>query len=424
MRAMAAVDAQLLWMSASVPNDQFLLYGFDGAPGSIEAAVAEVRRRAEGCPELRLRAVDDSPLRYPGWEFGAISDDQLVVHDGPAMDWQGCLDTVVGLTRLDASRMSWCVHVFPRVLGGPATAGVGAVVVVQISHALGDGHRSAELAAALLGRPRAPLPVGAPERGFLPWRAVVAGREHRRLRRAIGAGLIDPPPAPRPELSVNAGPRRSAAARTLVLDRARLAGRTVTVGVLSAVADALGGLLAGRGEDISRLGAEVPMAIPRRRMAHNNFRNFAVDLYPELAAPDRAERIAGQLAAHRRRGEHPAARASDAALEAVPAAVLRWGVGRFDPAERWPTVSGHTVVSSVYRGPADLSFGGCPVVLTAGFPALSPMMGLTHGVHGIGGTVAVSVHADPTVVDIEDYLDRLRHALGLPRSPRSPREQT
>jgi hypothetical protein len=331
------------------------------------------------------------------------------------------------LTRLDASRMSWCVHVFPRVLGGPATAGVGAVVVVQISHALGDGHRSAELAAALLGRPRAPLPVGAPERGFLPWRAVVAGREHRRLRRAIGAGLIDPPPAPRPELSVNAGPRRSAAARTLVLDRARLAGRTVTVGVLSAVADALGGLLAGRGEDISRLGAEVPMAIPRRRMAHNNFRNFAVDLYPELAAPDRAERIAGQLAAHRRRGEHPAARASDAALEAVPAAVLRWGVGRFDPAERWPTVSGHTVVSSVYRGPADLSFGGCPVVLTAGFPALSPMMGLTHGVHGIGGTVAVSVHADPTVVDIEDYLDRLRHALGLPRSPRSPRsprEQT
>ena len=38
-------------------------------------------------------------------------------------------------------------------------------------------------------------------------------------------------------------------------------------------------------------------------------------------------------------------------------------------------------------------------------------MGLTHGVHGIGDTVAISVHADPTAVDIEDYLDRLADAL-------------
>ena len=33
---------------------------------------------------------------------------------------------------------------------------------------------------------------------------------------------------------------------------------------------------------------------------------------------------------------------------------------------------------SVNRGPADLTFGGRRVLLTAGFPALSPMMGLTH----------------------------------------------
>ena len=82
---------------------------------------------------------------------------------------------------------------------------------------------------------------------------------------------------------------------------------------------------------------------------------------------------------------------------------------------RSPTVSGHTVVSSVNRGPADLSFGGRPVVLTAGFPALSPMMGLTHGVHGIGEAVAVSVHADPGVVDVDDYLERLAQALGCQR---------
>ena len=106
-------------------------------------------------------------------------------------------------------------------------------------------------------------------------------------------------------------------------------------------------------------------------------------------------------------------RASAAAFAAVPPVLLRWGIGQFDPSERSAVVSGHTVVSSVNRGPADLSFGGCPVVLTAGYPALSPMMSLTHGVHGIGDVLAISVHADPVNVDVDDYLPRLRSALGL-----------
>ena len=43
---MAAVDAQLFWLSAKVPNDQFLLYAFGGTPADIEAAVGGVRGRA------------------------------------------------------------------------------------------------------------------------------------------------------------------------------------------------------------------------------------------------------------------------------------------------------------------------------------------------------------------------------------------
>jgi hypothetical protein len=39
-------------------------------------------------------------------------------------------------------------------------------------------------------------------------------------------------------------------------------------------------------------------------------------------------------------------------------------------------------------------------------------MGLTHGVHGIGGIVSLSVHADSTVVDLDDYIARLSDALG------------
>ena len=69
-------------------------------------------------------------------------------------------------------------------------------------------------------------------------------------------------------------------------------------------------------------------------------------------------------------------------------------------------------MSSVHRGAADLYFGGAPVVLTTGCPSLSPMQGLTHGVHGVGDAVAVSVHAAESAVgDIDAYVDRLAAAL-------------
>jgi hypothetical protein len=45
------------------------------------------------------------------------------------------------------------------------------------------------------------------------------------------------------------------------------------------------------------------------------------------------------------------------------------------------------------------------VVLTSGYPGLSPVMGLTHGVHGIGDTVAMSVHAaESAIADIDEYV--------------------
>ncbi|MGC1740630.1 MAG: DUF1298 domain-containing protein, partial [Mycobacterium sp.] len=98
----------------------------------------------------------------------------------------------------------------------------------------------------------------------------------------------------------------------------------------------------------------------------------------------------------------------DRAFAAVPAPLLRWGVSHFDPDVRPLQVYGNTVVSSVYRGPGDLRFGGAPVLLTAGCPALSPAMGLAHGVHGIGDTVAISVHAAESAIgDIDAYLARL-----------------
>ena len=397
---MAAADAQLLWLSAKVPNDQFLVYVFDGTP-DIPAALDEVRRNAEGFQELRLRVCDDSPWRYPRWVSGSVGGGQFAVHQAvESGDWSACLESVARLDQLDATRMAWRVHVFPP-----------AVVVVQVSHAVGDGTRSAALAAALLGR-RVPIPAVTPDRGNLLWRGISAARAHRAMVRDTEAGALEPPPGPRPSLSVNAHPTPTSVMRTLVLDRARLRRPTVTVAALSAVAEALGGYLAERGEDTHLLGAEVPMAGSPTAKARNNFRNVSIGLHPDLDRERRAARIAWELDVARRRGEHPATQASVAAFASVPAPLLRWGMRRFDPAARSATASAHTVVSSVNRGPGDLTFGRSRVLLTAGYPALSPMMGLTHGVHGIGDVVAVSVHADPAVVDVDEYIGRLADALG------------
>jgi hypothetical protein len=92
--------------------------------------------------------------------------------------------------------------------------------------------------------------------------------------------------------------------------------------------------------------------------------------------------------------------------------LLRWGIAQFDADARPVQVAGNTVLSSVHRGAADLSFGDAPVVLTAGYPALSPAMGLTHGVHGIGDTIAISVHAAESAVgDVDAYVELLDAAL-------------
>jgi hypothetical protein len=412
---MAAVDAQFYWMSAQIPNDEFLLYAFDGEPADLEHAIEQVCRRARACPDLGMRVHDGSSLTYPQWVPTAVGPEQVVCHDLADHSWRGCLAGVAGLAgdQLDIRQMPWRMHVFTRVLGIPGVSGAGTVAVMQAPHALGDGARTSAMAAWLFGRA---VPVPEVERrpaGFFPWRAFDAARTHRRLIRDTRAGLLAPTLGSRPLLSTNVCADGARSMRTLVRHRSQLPGPTVTVGVLAAVSTALSGLL---GNAADSLGAEVPMAKPGVPQAHNHFGNVVVGLYPELELDARIERIATDLANGRRRFEHPATRSADRAFAAVPAALLRWGVSHFDPDVRPAQVSGNTVVSSVNRGPADLSFGGAPVVLTAGYPALSPVMGLTHGVHGIGETVAISVHAAASAfrsegADIDGYLELLDAAL-------------
>ena len=321
---MAAADAQLLWLSAKVPNDQFLVYVFDDEP-DFPAALDELRRNAEGCGELQLRVVDDDRLRYPRWACRGIDPGQFVVHHA-AGDWRSCLGAIGRLDQLDITRMAWRVHVF-----APAT------VVVQVSHALGDGTRSAALAAVPVRPPARrsppgdpgprPLPVAGDQRGEgLPG----PGPRHRGRR-------VESAPTPRPVLSINSRSSETPVLRTLVLDRAKLR-PTVTVAALSAVGEALGGYLADRGEDVSRLGAEVPMAGPPTTKVRNNFRNVGIGLYPE-ADSGNVRRVSPPTSPRNAAAPSTPPPWLDRSLRGGARPLLRWGVSKFDPHARSQTVS-------------------------------------------------------------------------------------
>ncbi|BBX15265.1 DUF1298 domain-containing protein [Mycolicibacterium duvalii] len=418
VRRLAAVDAQMYWMSSVIPNDQFLLYAFDGGPADLGGALDVIRHRARSCAELRLRIDDTASWAYPAWTPRDIGADQFVVHVLAEPTWQRCLDAVAALggDQLDARRLTWRLHVFDRIEGVPAV-GAGAVAVLQVSHALGDGTRASALAGYLFGRegPVPAVPAAPRKAAALVPRSVRAAHAHRQLVHDTAAGLVPPQADSRPTLHSNRRPDGLWHLRSIVCRRTQFGDATVTVGALAAVSEALGGHLRALGDDVGALGAEVPMAKTGARAANNHFGNVGVSLYPDLAARARTRAIADDLRRRRRRAAHPAMRAEAAAFAALPAPLLRWGVGKFDPDVRSPTVTGNTVLSSVHRGAKDLRFGNAVVALTAGFPALSPMMGLTHGVHAIGDTVAVSVHAADSAVGgpdgIDGYVDRLARAL-------------
>ncbi|RUP31295.1 MAG: DUF1298 domain-containing protein [Mycolicibacterium sp.] len=408
---MTAADAQSFWMSAKIPNDMFLVCAFDGVPADLDAALAAVGRNVAACSELLVRIDDSKSWRYPSWV--RCEDPEIVVHEPGDRTWSGCLNAVLGLAasdQLDATVRAWRLHVFVGVTGIPETTGPGTVVVVQMSHALADGRRATALMGRIFGREQ-PVPAVVESRlgtwalPYLAWRASAA---HRRLVHDTASGAVAAPADSWPVQATNNAPEGPDELRTVVRHRADLPGPTVTVGVLAAISEALAAELGG----VTGLGAEVPMAKIGTRRAYNHYGNVGVALHLELPFHERAARIEAELAMRRQRFEHPSAETSDAATAAVPARLLRWGTAQFDVHARSTTVTGNTVVSSVNRGPADLAFGGCPVVLTTACPALSPMMGLTHGVHGIGDTVTISVHASPSALpDVDSYVERLSAVL-------------
>ncbi|WP_187776218.1 wax ester/triacylglycerol synthase domain-containing protein [Antrihabitans cavernicola] len=429
---MAPRDAQMLWLSERVPSDQFLLFAFANATESAAELEQFVIGRARRIDDLGIR-VSTVPgnLDFPYWAPHDPGPDQVVEHELADSTWTGLTAAVADLfgDPLDTSVSPWRLHIFCDVVGAPGCNGAAVVAVLQISHALADGRRASAIARALFGsdepapmsgrRPAAPpaaiaaalgavrLPI---RTGHTLVRGIGAYSAQRELARLVDAGEL-PPENPGLELApLNADPG-PARVRMIICSSTdlRAPGITVTVSVLTAISSALAAFLSSSG----RLGAEVTVAMDSDTGARNNFRNVGVDLFPdESNLLTRAHLISDALEQRRLRARHPAATAQGKVTRALPAPMLRAEIAGYPLDQVPPTVSGNTVVSSVFRGAADLRLAGGSVQFTAGFPALSSVMGLTHGVHGIGDTVTVSITAGQVVLpDIDRYEQLLRGAL-------------
>ncbi|MFD0362002.1 hypothetical protein ACFQZZ_11170 [Nocardia sp. GCM10030253] len=459
MSSVAPQDATMYWLSKRTENDLFLLYCFADSGRPTAELRAMVARRSARIPDLRVRLREvPGDLDYPSWIPCDFAAEQFMEHPLPESNWPTVLVALGKLlgTGLDAAVRPWRLHIFRAISGAPGPqpeAEPATVVVLQMSHALADGRRAARIARALfsesgtihevgtasalpkwvsvdsalldsmLGLLRTPIQVTRTAvRGFHAYRA------QQKLAELTSTGHL-PAPGPdftpsliNPSIEVD-GLHHRVRMIVCAADQLRIPDRTVTVVVLTAVSLALARYLESRGALVDRLGAQVPMALPDQDLSapRNNYRSLGVDLFvdePDLRL--RSRRIADALADRVTRARHPLLAAQDRVTAVVPAVLLRRDIDRY-PIDTVPdSIAGHTVVSSVHRGTADLTFGGGRVRFTAGFPALGSVMHLTHGVHGLGddadgrgATVTISIHADAAALpDIDTYSDLLAEALG------------
>ena len=433
MQRMAAADAASYWMSERIPNDQFLLYCFAAPSISLDECARRLLARARHVDDLCLR-VHDVPATAdrPYWVSAEPTPDQVRV-DTTTRTWSSCLDAVGDLVAdpLVPSRAAWRLHLFGPVTDLPAGCGesvTGVVVVLQISHALGDGRRASQIARDLFtapydnrrgggfGMPGPVRDVGTLALGALRF----PGEFVSTVRHGVQVARIGKP-ATSGRLGylltrLNRDPGTQRLLRVIVLDRERLtaSGSSVTVAVLVAISWALPRYL---GDVCDRLGVELTVGRSQKSSSRNNFRNAGIDLHLEVGDPDeRARLIRGEIEAARAADTDPERVAQRRVTEATPAILARWGIRAFDLDTRPETVTGVTVVSSVDRGAADLDLDGGEILFTTGFPALSPVQGLTHGVHGIGDRIAVSVTTSPEIMpDVDRYVELLTDALDTSR---------
>lgn len=417
---LSVADAQMLWLRKYRNNDQFLLYCFAGEVVPTVDKLREVLQKNIGDnSQLKVSLVDDpTGWQFPHWETNSHEFDELIIfHSSQSFQWPDVLTTIIELraSAVPVEKTAWLLHIFPDVRNVPEVGSdenadsPKTIVVLQISHALVDGRGAAQIARAILSGEILDCSVTLPARTKWPrlrypialGSLFIAGMKevHAKnvLAKATSGGELSAPPKKFPVYSINTHRNIAEEIFCLSFKSAELKTSTisVTVFILTAISVALPKYLAAVGEVPKRLGAEVPVGGDHgifQSVSGNNYRSIGIDLRLDIAdLASRAEAISLGLKNGRRRIFHRLFENTLIVQQQLPAKILRTTIANQDFTQIPPEMSGNTVVSSVFRGPANWKFAGMPVQFTAGFPALSSSMQLTHGVNGLGERITISV---------------------------------
>ncbi|MET0865284.1 MAG: wax ester/triacylglycerol synthase domain-containing protein [Nakamurella sp.] len=389
---------------------------------ALRDALAE---RVGGVRRLRQRVLTGPPgSGRPAWTDDPTFDIEQHVgamHCAAPGDQQAMWAVVAEVVtrRLPAGRPLWSA----TLIDGLADRRCALVLVFH--HALADGIGGLAVLADLMDgtavRTDPEFPRRPPSNGEL-FLDALGGRANavRRLRAGLlgirlaaselGAGRT--PPAPRCSLNRPIGTRRSLAATTVSLATVKAAGRvqggTVNDVILSAVAGALGTVLAGRDEDVRQLVVSVPVSA--RRSAGRPQLGNQVGVIP-MAIPTGGE--SGQRLAriaHITRSRKTAAPGASAALLSPVFRALA-GLGIFG----WFINHQHrvnTFVTDVPGPTKPMTFLGYRVTDIAAVPMITGNIGIAFAALSYAGRLQVSIIADPTVCpDVEIVVAALRDEL-------------
>ncbi len=413
-------------------------------PAAFEDISAFLRARAARIPELRRRLQEvPGNLHFPRW----VRDDHIaegesqVVRFAPRT-WKEVAPELGELVQvaLDARRSPWRIHVAPDVQNVPQIAGTAAVVVFQLSHAVGDGRCASRLSRSLFApaldavpastsdadAPGSQISVALASLFALPYR-LASGRVKALLARRAFARAHGMAPLGRetlrPAIRSNADPTPSRVAHMIPFPPGafRRAGVTVTTLALTAVSAATDRYLSEVGDPTPEtLNALVPMALPPdvEWPAANRLVNGNVDLFVGIAdLAERAAAIRTSLSTARSGTADPLLTRWISAENMIPAPIYV----ALSALQRKRSTSDHDVPDTVYtnvtvasvdRGSGDIELCGARPVLTAGFPMLGPTRSISHGFYGIGDTVTACVTACPdTFPDHARYAEILEKAV-------------
>ncbi len=404
-----------------------------GAGFDADAVTDTLGSRIRTVPRLRQRLVRvPFGCGRPIWvdDAGFRIDRHVTVVPAPGGGGEAALLQVAAdvISRpLPPDRPLWSA----TFVTGVAPGVTGFVIVFH--HVLADGIGGLAVLASLVDGSPPPDPVdfpaGTPSTRRL---AVDAARERLRSLAHLGSAVATardavaelraarPGRPPRSSLNRPTGARRRFAVVRAelgpLLDVAHAHSATVNDVVLTAVAGALGRVVAARGEPASRFVASIPVSARRHATATELGNRVGVMPVELPATGARAERLRSIAAATRAGKEAP--RGASAALIG-PAFRLLARLGMFQTfIDRQRMIT--TFVTNL-RGPDQpLAFAGAPVTDLLALAVVTGNVTVSFAVMSYAGTLAVTIIVDPDACpDLAVLRDALDQELGAMTAART-----